>query len=79
MQWTNETGSTRVLVPAYDHPTVWKGHSSMIKEVARQLPASTKPDAFVCAVGGGGLLGGVILGCKDAGWDDGTLGIDCFV
>jgi L-serine/L-threonine ammonia-lyase len=60
-----------VLVPAYDEPILWEGHASMIEETARQLPQGVKPDAVVCCVGGGGLLGGVIVGCKSVGWDDG--------
>ncbi|KAJ7581119.1 tryptophan synthase beta subunit-like PLP-dependent enzyme [Mycena floridula] len=71
-----------VMAPAYDDPTVWEGHSSMIAEIADQL--STKPDAIFCSVGGGGLLGGIIRGCKDSGWDDvpivtlETIGSNCF-
>ena len=64
--------SLSVLVPAYDHPTLWEGHSSLIQEISGQLAGSLKPDAIVCAVGGGGLLGGVIKGCETVGWDDGT-------
>ncbi|THH10834.1 hypothetical protein EW145_g1054 [Phellinidium pouzarii] len=59
------------LVPAYDDPLVWKGHSSMIAEITTQLPS--KPDAIFCSVGGGGLLGGIIDGCSKAGWDDVTI------
>lgn len=43
----------------------------MIEESARQLPQGIKPDAVVCCVGGGGLAGGVMVGCKNVGWDDG--------
>lgn len=60
----------RVMVPAYDDPVIWDGHSSMITEIHAQLPR--KPDAIVCAVGGGGLLGGVLVGCANVGWDDGV-------
>lgn len=73
-----------MLVPAYDDPVLWEGHASMIEESARQLPAGVKPDAVVCCVGGGGLAGGVMLGCKTVGWDDvpfitmETLGSNCF-
>ena len=59
----------RVMMPAYDNPTIWQGHASMIKEASYQIP--NKPDAIFCSVGGGGLLGGVLVGCKDVGWDDG--------
>ncbi|KAG5645816.1 hypothetical protein DXG03_005157 [Asterophora parasitica] len=71
-----------VIVPAYDHETLWEGHGSMIKEISTQLP--NKPDAIFCSVGGGGLLGGVIQGSKEVGWDDvpivalETIGSDCF-
>ncbi|KAG6869025.1 hypothetical protein C0993_005684 [Termitomyces sp. T159_Od127] len=71
-----------VLVPAYDHETLWEGHASIVAEIAAQLPS--KPDAIFCSVGGGGLLGGLIHGCKQAGWDDvplvalETIGSDCF-
>jgi L-serine/L-threonine ammonia-lyase len=60
--------TSRVMVPAYDDPIVWQGHASMIKEIAHQIP--NKPDAIFCSVGGGGLLGGVLVGCKEVGWDD---------
>jgi len=58
-----------VLVPAYDDPLVWKGHASMIHEIRSQL--GTTPDAIFCSVGGGGLIGGVMTGCKEVGWDHG--------
>ncbi|KAK7693215.1 hypothetical protein QCA50_002781 [Cerrena zonata] len=73
-----------VLVPAYEDPILWEGHGSMIEEIAKQIPGSKKPDAIFCSVGGGGLLGGVITGCKTVGWDDvpvvglETTGSNCF-
>ncbi|KAF7322786.1 PALP domain-containing protein [Mycena chlorophos] len=71
-----------VVVPAYDDPVVWEGHSSMVMELAEQL--STKPSAIFCSVGGAGLLGGIITGCARVGWEDvqivalETIGSDCF-
>ncbi|GLB37987.1 putative pyridoxal-phosphate dependent enzyme [Lyophyllum shimeji] len=71
-----------VLVPAYDHETLWEGHGSMIEEISTQL--GSKPDAIFCSVGGGGLLGGIITGCKKVCWDDvpivalETIGCNCF-
>ncbi|KAF5331069.1 hypothetical protein D9619_005933 [Psilocybe cf. subviscida] len=71
-----------VMVPAYEDPIVWKGHSSMVDEIKNQL--KQKPDAMFCSVGGGGLLGGLIVGCKANDWDDvplvalETIGSDCF-
>ena len=44
----------------------------MIAEIRTQLPHGVKPAAVFCSVGGGGLLGGVIEGCRNAGWDDGA-------
>lgn len=41
----------------------------MITEIKNQL--DVKPDAIFCSVGGGGLLGGIIVGCKNENWDDG--------
>ncbi|KAJ5408427.1 hypothetical protein N7509_002310 [Penicillium cosmopolitanum] len=59
-----------VYVPPFDHPLVWEGASSMIDEIARQLPAregegeggggtnAFAADAVICSVGGGGLFNG---------------------
>ena len=60
-----------VLVPAYEHPTVWEGHSFMVGEIKKQLPEGLAPDAICCSVGGAGLLGGMILGCREANWENG--------
>ncbi|TFY83456.1 hypothetical protein EWM64_g569 [Hericium alpestre] len=74
-----------VLAPAYDDPLLWQGHASMIDEIQLQLPAdAVKPEAIFCSVGGGGLLGGIIVGCRTVGWDDvpiitlETHGSNCF-
>ncbi|VDC07861.1 unnamed protein product [Peniophora sp. CBMAI 1063] len=64
-----EREENAVLAPAYEHPTVWEGHSYMVGEIKKQLPDDVVPDAIFCSVGGAGLLGGIILGCKSAGWD----------
>ncbi|CAE6529546.1 unnamed protein product [Rhizoctonia solani] len=58
-----------IHVPAYDHPTLWEGHSTLVHEIDRQLPSGVKPDAILCSVGGGGLLGGVLRGVDNARWD----------
>lgn len=57
------------MVLAYDDPTVWQGHSSMVHEISHQL--GQKPDAIFCSVGGAGLLAGIIVGCQAVGWDHG--------
>ncbi|KIJ69508.1 hypothetical protein HYDPIDRAFT_79658 [Hydnomerulius pinastri MD-312] len=66
-----------VVLSAYDDPVLWEGHSSMITEMKSQLPQ--RPDAILCSVGGGGLIGGVLLGCKTVGWDDGRNSTGCEV
>ncbi|KAF9266290.1 tryptophan synthase beta subunit-like PLP-dependent enzyme [Marasmius fiardii PR-910] len=74
--------SNAVMVPAYDDRIVWEGHSTMVDEISTQL--GRKPDAIFCSVGGGGMLGGIIVGCKKVGWDDvpvvalETIGSNCF-
>jgi L-serine/L-threonine ammonia-lyase len=54
-------------IPPFDHPTLWRGHSTMIDEVAK---SQGKPDLVVVTVGGGGLLCGVLEGMHRSGWSD---------
>jgi len=51
----------------FDDPLIWEGHTSMIKEAARD---GDKPEAVVLSVGGGGLLCGVLEGLHRVGWAD---------
>lgn len=60
-----------VMIPAYDDPILWEGHASMVHEIKQQLPEGVKPDSIFCSVGGAGLIGGIMDGCKAVGWDDG--------
>lgn len=46
---------------AYDHPQVMAGQGTLAREVERQ----TTVDAIVCAVGGGGLIGGIASWFRD--------------
>ncbi|KAG5290106.1 l-serine dehydratase [Histoplasma ohiense] len=62
----------------FDHEAIWEGVSSMVDELAVQLPpdlpdldagAGARPrafaaDAVVCSVGGGGLMNGIMLGIE---------------
>jgi len=66
---------SRVMAHPYDDPVLFRGHASMIHEIQEQLPASVKPGAILCSVGGAGLIGGIFTGCKVVGWDDGELPI----
>ena len=51
----------------FDNPLLWSGHATMIDEVAA---SGNKPDAVLLAVGGGGLLSGVMEGLARNGWGD---------
>lgn len=52
-----------VYVPPFDHPDIWDGNATLIDEALRQAAeAGATFDAVVCAVGGGGLLCGVLEG-----------------
>ena len=46
-------------VPAFDHPVLWEGHSTMVDEILEDCP---EVDAIVMSVGGGGLLAGILTG-----------------
>ncbi|NXS27359.1 SDSL protein, partial [Pomatostomus ruficeps] len=57
-----------VSIHPFDHPLVWEGHASLVRELKGSLEA--KPGAIVVAVGGGGLLAGVVAGLHQVGWQD---------
>lgn len=74
--WNDADAYARDLVSekndyAYIHPfddaTIWTGHASIIEEAVQQIP---KPDAVVVAVGGGGLMAGILEGMHSCGWND---------
>ncbi len=56
------------LVHPFEHPILWEGHSTLVEEVAGSGQFAV--DALVLAVGGGGLLNGVLLGMHKHGWQD---------
>jgi L-serine/L-threonine ammonia-lyase len=58
---------TDYFIHPFDSPLLWKGHASMIDEIA---VSGTKPEAVVLSVGGGGLLCGVIEGLQRNKWTD---------
>ncbi|XP_010891206.1 serine dehydratase-like [Esox lucius] len=70
------------FVPPFDHPLLWQGHASVVREIKASLPS--KPGGVVLSVGGGGLLCGIVEGMKQVGWDSvpiicmETKGADCF-
>lgn len=60
-------GPQDAFIHPFDDPLLWEGHASMIDEVAA---SGVRPDAVVLAVGGGGLLSGVVAGLRRQGWDN---------
>lgn len=60
-------GADDAFIHPFDDPLLWKGHASLVDEVAA---AGMKPDAVVVAVGGGGLLSGVAEGLQRNDWSD---------
>ncbi|KAM5237749.1 serine dehydratase-like [Ctenodactylus gundi] len=55
-----------VNVSPFDHPLIWEGHASLVRELKAALRGP--PGAVVLAVGGGGLLAGVAAGLVEVGW-----------
>jgi L-serine/L-threonine ammonia-lyase len=56
------------FIPPFDHPMLWQGHASLIDELVIQCEHA--PEAILLAVGGGGLLLGVLEGLARVGWRD---------
>lgn len=54
-------------ISPFDHPLIWEGHRTLIEEVFK---TGLKPGAVILAVGGGGLLCGVLEGLHRVGWPD---------
>jgi L-serine/L-threonine ammonia-lyase len=54
------------FIPPFDDPLLWQGHASLVEELAQQC--SEEPDAMLVAVGGGGLLLGILEGLRRVGW-----------
>ncbi|HEX7340960.1 MAG TPA: pyridoxal-phosphate dependent enzyme [Rhodanobacteraceae bacterium] len=53
-------------IPPFDDPLIWEGHASLVDELAEQC--AHPPEAICVAVGGGGLLLGLLLGLERHGW-----------
>ena len=59
--------SNAAYIHPFDNPIVWQGHASLVDEAVSQMD---KPDAVVVAVGGGGLMAGVLEGMHNNSWQD---------
>lgn len=55
-----------IYIPPFDHPDIWDGNASLIDEISAQTAADSF-DVVICAVGGGGLLAGVVQGLQRNG------------
>lgn len=60
-----KAGSAAIYAPPFDHPDIWTGHSSIMHEIAAQMPDQATPDVIICSVGGGGLFNGVMQALDD--------------
>jgi L-serine/L-threonine ammonia-lyase len=67
----------RIYVPPFDHDDIVEGNATLVHELHTQWQQKQDkrrpPDAIICAVGGGGLLAGVLKGLDDVGWDQGLF------
>ncbi|KAF2015841.1 tryptophan synthase beta subunit-like PLP-dependent enzyme [Aaosphaeria arxii CBS 175.79] len=54
-----KTTKPTIYAPPFDHPDIWTGNSTIMHEIAAQMPSGTAPDAIICSVGGGGLFNGI--------------------
>jgi L-serine/L-threonine ammonia-lyase len=55
-----------LYVPPFDHEDIWAGAATLVDEARTQVEGDI--DAFVCSVGGGGLVNGVMKGVLDSTW-----------
>ena len=60
-------GPEDAFIHPFDDPLLWEGHASLVDEVAA---AGVKPGGVLVAVGGGGLLAGVIQGLQRNGFGE---------
>ncbi|PGH18189.1 hypothetical protein AJ80_04576 [Polytolypa hystricis UAMH7299] len=76
---SNDTDTVAIELHPFDHERIWEGGSTLVDELAHQLPPpdiddefemrnfSDKPlpvDGIICSVGGGGLMNGIIQGVE---------------
>ena len=57
-------------VHPFDHPEIWTGHSTLVDEIVAD---GLRPSHMVLAVGGGGLLAGVLQGLDRHGLQDAQI------
>lgn len=68
-------GEKKIALHPFDHEAIWEGNSTIVDELAGQLPPADEDDdgeegdslpmdAVICSVGGGGLMNGLIQGIQ---------------
>lgn len=62
-----------IYCPPFDHPDIWTGNSSVMYEIASQMPSNSAPDVIVCSVGGGGLINGICQSLDDLNMTSPTI------
>jgi len=62
-----------IYCPPFDHPDIWTGNSTVMYEIAAQMPAQSAPDVIICSVGGGGLMNGICQAMDDLSMHDTTV------
>lgn len=61
-----------IYCPPFDHPDIWQGNSTVMHEIAAQMPG-TEPDVIICSVGGGGLINGICQAMDEMGMTHPTV------
>jgi L-serine/L-threonine ammonia-lyase len=65
--------TVKIALHPFDHEAIWQGNSTIIDELANQLPpkqdteesvSGLQADAIICSVGGGGLMNGLVRGIE---------------
>lgn len=65
MLTSTQAGEAAIYAPPFDHPDIWAGNSTLMYEIASQMPPSSPADTIICSVGGGGLLNGIAMALDD--------------
>ncbi|KAH7391893.1 tryptophan synthase beta subunit-like PLP-dependent enzyme [Pyrenochaeta sp. MPI-SDFR-AT-0127] len=62
-----------IYCPPFDHPDIWNGNSTVMHEIAAQMPDNSAPDVLICSVGGGGLINGICQAMDDLNMHETTV------
>ncbi|QDZ20638.1 serine/threonine dehydratase [Chloropicon primus] len=74
---SESSGDKAVLIHPFYGEDIWEGNSTLVDEIAEQLPAGVKPSAILASVGGGGLLMGILQGLRKRGWREDVKVLAC--